>query len=380
VDITAAATHNIPYETRVTSGVYGDAITAEGGAIQQAGVSQAMALAYVNQMKLALELTNEVIWFSRHNPAINWDAWGRNIASNARLMREIVARRIVNRMQRDADSYACATVSITSVTAYSGATNGYKVANFPVVRPYQARDLQGNAIGSVENPITVKDGTTTLLEFDGSGKQTDGKYYKVLSYNLGLFQIVDENGDPTAPAGTVTIGYDYATNIVKVDTDTADGSTYELQMNKILQKIGERKAMMSSDRYVVPEFMLMSPTLHNMCTDAEQFTRAGGRADSAITASGDLMPIKGLTPVQTNAPGIDLGDERILIGQRGNFWYTVAKTFAIGEPVERVDSNGKFLGKKGAYGEEYSSLLVPTPLRNRYTSVIAYSDSTARGT
>lgn len=380
VDITASATHNIPYETRVTAGVTNDAVTYEGQPIQQAGVSQANALAYITPMKLALELTNEAIWFSRNNPAINFDAWARNIASNARLMRELIARRIANRMQRDSDAYGAVTVAAGgATTTYTGATNGYKTANFPVVRPLQIRDLQGNAVGSVMNPITFKDGATILAEYDGTNTQTAGKYYRVISYNLGLFQVVSELGAPTAPAGTVTIGYDYASNIIKVDTDPASGLTYEQQMNKLLQKIGERKAMLAGDRYVKAEFALMSPSLHNMATDAEQFTSSGSRADSGITSTGDLTPIKGLAPVETNAPAIDLGDERIIVGERGTLSYTVAKVFSIGDPVERVDSNAKFLGKKGAYGEEYSSLVIPTPLRNRLTSVIAYSVTTGRG-
>ncbi len=175
VDITTAATHNIPFETRDVSGVVNEAITYEGQPIQQAGIKQDMTLAYVNQRKLALELTNEAIWFSRNNPTINWDAWARNIASNSQLMRELVARAIANRMQRDSDSYGAITVAPAATSAYSGATNGYKVANFPVVRPYQARDLQGNAIGSVENAVIVKDGATVLNEFDGSGTQGAGE-------------------------------------------------------------------------------------------------------------------------------------------------------------------------------------------------------------
>lgn len=380
VDPTAAATHNIPYETRDTAGVLNDAVTYEGQAIQQAGISQAMDLAYIEPRKLALELSNEVIFFTRQNGLINWDAWARNIASNSRLMRELVARAIANRMQREADAYSVTTVAAGgATTAYTGATNGYKTANFPVVRPRQIRDLKGNAVGSVLNPITVKDGSTVLSEYDGTGTQSAGKYYKVLSYNLGLFQIVDQTGAATAPAGTVTIGYDYTTNVVKVDTDTASGSTYEKQMNKILQAIGARKAVLSGDRYVTPDFMLMSDALHNMVTDAEQFSANSQRADASITALGGLNPVKGISPWTTNAPGIDLGDERILLGQRGVMAYTVAKVFSIGDPVERVDSNGKFIGKKGAYGEEYSSLHVPSPLRSRFTSVLAYSVTTARG-
>ena len=380
MDPTQSATHTIFYETRDVASVTGGGITPEGGAIQQAGVSMLSAFAYINQRKLALEITNEAIWFSQNNRAVNWDAWARNIASNAQYMRELVATDIANRMQRDSDSYAVTTVAAGgATTAYSGATNGYKVANFPVVQPYQARDLQGTAIGSVENPITFKDGATVLAEYDGTGTQAAARYYKVLSYNLGLFQVVTELGAATAPAGTVTCGYDYTTNVVKVDTDIASGLTYEQQMNKIIQGIGNRNAALRN-RFVSPNFLLMSAVLHNMATDAEQFTAFGKRNDSNVSASGDLEPIKAIGAYSTNAPGIYLGDERILIGDRANFWYTVAKAFAMGEPVERVNSSGKFLGKKGSYGEEYASLLVPAPLRARYSSVLAYSVTGARGT
>jgi len=380
VDPTKSATHNIEYETRDTSAVTGGAITAEGAPIQQAGVSLLNAIAYINQRKLALEITNEAIWFSRNNAAVNWDAWARNIASNAQVMRELVATDVANRMQRDSDAFSVVTVpAATATTAFTLATNGYKTANFPVVQPYQARDLQGNAVGAVENPVTIKDGATVLAEFDGTGTQSGAnKYFRWLSYNLGLFQIVDNTGAPTAPAGAVTAGYDYTTNVYSIDTDIAGGSTYEKQMNKLVQSVGNRKAALR-DRFVSPDFLLLSATLHNMATDAEIFSQQFKRPDSDINAAGDLQPIKMISAYSTNAPGINLGDERILMGARANFWYTVAKVFAIGEPVERVDSNGKFLGKKGAYGEEYASLLVPKPLRARYTSVLAYSHTNARG-
>jgi hypothetical protein len=247
------------------------------------------------------------------------------------------------------------------------------------VRPYQARDLQGSAVGNAQQAITVKDGATVLAEYDGSGSQADGKYYRVASYNLGLYQIVDEAGAPTAPAGAVTISYSYATNVVKVDTDVPDGSTYEKQMNKLLQAVGSRKAVLSQERFVKPDFFLASDVLTNMITDAEQFTSANSRADASIDGQGNLQPIKGIPGWATDAPGIDLGDERMLIGQRANFWYTIAKSFQTGVPYELFNSNGQALGKRGAYGEEYSSLLIPEPLRGRYTSVLAYSASTARG-
>ncbi len=381
VDPTTGPTHSVPYETRDTSAVRNGGIVYEGQPIHRAGIAQAMDYAYIEPRKLAMELTNEAAYFSRNSSIINFDAWARNIVSNAQVMRELVAAAIANRMLRDSDSFSVVDVAAgTAVTAYSGATNGYKVANFPVVRPYQARDLKGNAVGSAEQPVSIKDGATALVEFDGSGTQSAGKYYRWLSYNLGTFQIVDQTGAPSAPAGTVTAGYSYTTNVLKVDTDIAAGSTYEKQMNKLLQAVGARKATMSQQRYVQPDFFLASDVLTNMITDAEQFTEANSRADSSITAQGTLQPVKGIPGWATDAPGIDLGDERMLLGQRANFFYTIAKTFQTGVPYELFDSNGLALGKKGAYGEEYSSLHIPKPLRGRFTSILAYSFTNARGT
>lgn len=378
VDATTGPTHSIPYEARDTSAVRNGGIVYEGQAIHRAGVKQLMDYAYIEPRKLAMELSNEVAFFTRNSNQINWDAMGRNVASNAQVMRELVCAALANRMQRGADAFLYADIADEAASASTTATNGYKTAKWPIIRPYQARDLQGTEVGAAQQPITVKDGATELAEFDGSGEQAAGKYYRILSYNLGLYQIVDEAGAPTAPAGALTISYSYTSNVLKVSSTVAAGSTYEKQMNKVLQGIGSRKSVLSQERYVTPDFALMSGTLHNMTTDAEQFTRAGSRADSGITALGDLEPVKGVPVWSTNAPGIDLGDERILIGQRGNCWYTVAKSFQTGQPFEVFDSQGRPTGKKGAYGEEYSSMHVPQPLQGRFTSVIV-SDDDARG-
>jgi hypothetical protein len=320
-------------------------------------------------------ISNEVIHFSRAS-GINWDAMGRNLESNARFMRELVARRIANELQRSADAYAAVAVVAEAIDSQiNGATSVIKTANYPIVRPYQARDLQGTAIGNPENAIALTINGTARSAYDGTGEQAAGIYYRVINYNLGYVQLVDETGAPVTPSdsGVNTISYSRATNIVKVDLDVPSGSTLEKQLNKALQAIGGRKAMLNSDRYVVPDFQLMSPTLNDTLTNAEQFVEAGQRADASVSSQGDLTTVKGLAAFGTNAPGIDLGDERILIGQRGLLGYAVAKPFMFGEPFEAVGPNGKPIGKKQAYGEEYSAIKVPTPVRDRLTSVLVYS-------
>ncbi|WP_084612695.1 phage protease [Pseudogulbenkiania sp. MAI-1] len=377
-DFGAQATTQIPYEVRDTSQVMNDGIVYEGQPIPFAGVTQAMDLAYITPMKLALSITNEVMHFTRAS-AINWDALARNIESNARVLRELVHRRICNELQRAADSYLALPVANESFTAQlTGAKHTIKTTGFPIVRPFQARDLQGNAVGTAENPITVTLNSTVISQWDGSGKQPAGTYWRVLSYNLGTIQFVTQAGEPVTPAnaGTNTISYGMATNVVKFDLDIQGGVTNEVWLNGLVQKIGSRKAMMSSQRYVKPNFMLMSESLNDTITNAEQFVAQGKRDGSDTDSQGDLASIKGVPSFGTNAPGVDLGDERILMGQRSVGAYTVAKPFITGEPIE-LTNNGQPIGKKVAYGEEYNAITVPKPVRNRFTSVVAYS-ATAR--
>lgn len=374
-DASATATTQIPYELRDISQVHNNGVVYEGQPIHRAGISQEMDLAYINPMKLAMLISNEVVHFTRAS-AINWDAYARNVESNARLIRELIARRISNELQRSADAYLAADVSNEDLDSQlTGSANTVKTTNFPIVRPHQQRDLKGTAVGSVENAITVRLNGTAIDEYDGTGDQSAGTYYRITNYNLGYVQFVNEAGVPQTPSATASaddISYSYATNVVKWDVDLPASTTKAQHWNAFLQKIGERTAVLNQDRFVMPDFMLASYTLHNDATDAENFTSAARRDDAGTNGQGQLAAIKGLPAWATNGVS-DLGEERAIIGQRGALTYTVAKPFMTGQPFEAVDSNGKPIGKLQAYGEEYSAIKVPSPIRNRLTSVIAYS-------
>jgi hypothetical protein len=376
VDATNAATHTIPYETRDVSAVYNTGVVYEGQPIHKAGIAQANDFAYIVPTKLALELTNEAMHFSRMNGNINWDAYARNVESNARYQRELIARRIANEYQRSSACYGAVQVTAEAFDAQlTGTRHTLKLANFPIVRPHQVRDLRGNAVGSPECPITLTLNGVVLSEYDGTNTQGAGTYFRVVSYNLGYIQLVNQLGVAQTPTdtGTNTITYWRETNIKLVDIDVPGGSYYERHMNKILQGVGEKKADLQQDRYAVPDFVLSSATLNNVASDAENFSANFTRNATALNAMGAVSEIKALPVWETNAPAIDLGEERLLIGVRGTLAYTIAKPFAIGAPFELTDSSGRALGKKAAYGEEYSSIKVPTPIRERLTSVLAYS-------
>lgn len=377
-DFTAQGTTQIPYEERDTSDVRNDGIVFEGQGIHRASIAQKMDLAYVLPMKLAFIISNEVMHFSRAS-AINWDAYARNVESNARVLRELVVRRICNEMLRAADSYLAVDVKNEDISAQlDGSTSEIKLNHFPIVRPFQQYDMAGNAVGSVRNPITVRLDGVEVPPYDGTGTQQAGTYYRVTSYNLGKIQFVNQAGTPVTPAssaGADDVSYSRVTNVVKFDLDVPAGSTLEQHLNGLLRAIGARKAMMNADRYVLPDFLLMSPVLNDICTNAEQFAAQAKRDGSDTNGQGDLVSVKGIPAWGTNAPNIDLGDERILMGQRGTLSYTIAKPFMTGAPFEAVDAKGRPTGQKQAYGEEYNAIKVPDPIRNRLTSVLAYSAS-----
>lgn len=372
-DPTATVTTQIPYELRDVASVYNDGVVFEGQPIHRAGVSQAMDIGYIQPMKLAMLISNEVAHFTRTS-GIDWDAVGRNIASNARLMRELISRRIANELQRSSDAFAATAVVAEAFDAQvTGANSVIKTVNYPLIRPYQPKDLQGTNVGAAENLITMTLNGVVITEYDGTGLQGAGTYYRVTNYNLGYIQLVNQLGVAQTPAdlGVNTISYKYSTNVVKVDLDLGALTTGAAR-DKIIRAIGARKAILSGQRFVEPDFLLMSPVLHDETTNADMFAASLKRDGTATSAMGDLERIKSVPAWGTNQPGINLGDERILIGQKGLLTYKIAKPYVLGEPFEAVDANGKAIGKKQSYGEEYSAIKLPTPLRGRMTSVLAY--------
>ncbi|AYA63820.1 phage protease [Alteromonas sp. RKMC-009] len=374
-DPSAQTTTQIPYEERKAFNGRTDGLVFERGGIPKAGVSQKMDTAYVNAMKIAFNVSNEMMHFTRVS-GVNWDAWGRHVATCSRILREIVVRRLANEMLRMSDSFNAGTVTSENIASQlDGSTSQIKTAQFPVVRPHQVYDLQGTAVGSASNPLVLTVDGANIAPFDGTGKQATGTYYVITNANLGYITLVDETGAAVTPnASAATLSYSYATNVSKFDIDLPSDTKLEAHLNGLLRKIGSRKATMKDDRYITPNFLLMSNTLNDTCTNADQFVVSLKRDGADTNSMGDLEKVKGLPSWATNAPGIDLGDERILMGERGTSHYVVAKAFAIGEMQEGRDPvTGEMNGTKEAYGEEYNAIHTPKPLANRYTSVLVYS-------
>lgn len=380
VDTSAQATVQIPYEQRNTSTIAPGAVTYEGQPIRPACVKQLMDQAYVLPRKIAMQLSREIIHFSRVSQ-INWDAWARNIASNARLMNDVMAAAMANEMLRSADAFNAGTVSGESIAAQlDGSTSTIKTVQFPVVRPYTARDLQGTAIGSTQNPITIDFNGTPVTEYDGTGEQAAGTYFRVADVNLGYIQFVDETGAAVTPnEATATIDYSYSTNVVKFDLDIPNDVDADQHYNGLLNTVGRRKAYLRNNpNFVRAAFTLSSPVLNQTVTEARGYNADVRKEGEGLNAEGDLQRLQGLPSFGIDTPGNDFGDNRILLGEVGTLDYAVNKPFSTEPPFEVMrEVNGEIrpTGEWQAYGIEFSSIHVPAPIRNRLTSVLAYSAS-----
>lgn len=371
-DPNANATVDIPYEerTKAVEDLANDGIVFEGQPIPFAGVSLKTDAGLVLPMKLAMKVSNEVIHFSAASN-INWNAWGDSIESNARVIRELLHFRLAKEMQRASDSYLAESVTGESVTA--SATGLIKTAEFPVVQPFQARDLTGKVIGDPENPLNLVIDSASVPYYDGTST-TAGLYWKFSNINLGYIQLVDETGAAAGSNKTGALNYDYATNLIRFDLSHSPDTEYAKHLDGLLNAVADAKATLTSARICRPEFGLMSAQLNSEAAKAAQFAVSLTRPGTSTSSAGDLEAIKALPIWETQ--GGHVGNERIIIGQRGTTSYVIAKPWALSQPFEATGTNGQPTGEKISYGEEYSAIHTPKAIRSRYMSVLVYNSAT----
>lgn len=374
VDTTAAASIMIPYEVRSTSPAdfpnFG--IVYEGQGIPFSGVSLEAEPAYVQPAKLALKVTNEIMHFTRAAD-MNWDAWADNINSNARFIKELLQLRIAAEMQRASDSYQAITVNNEAIV--TDANGQIKTAHFPIVRPYQARDLTGNWVGNPKNPISLTLNNKAIPFYDNRFKASSEMYWRFSNLNLGYIQLVDHNGQLAGANLSGSLSYSYATNLIKFDMAVPEGISLAKHLNGLLDVIGNQIAMLTSHRYSRPEFMLMSAMVNNEITKAEHFVASLKRNGSDTNSLGDLTTIKGVPVYDAGLPG-DLGDHRIILGTRNLTAYAIAKPYEISDPFQATNGQGRPTGEQLAYAQEFSAVHTPDAVCGRYSSVLLYDSRT----
>lgn len=365
---------SIPYSYRDTTAAgMNDTRTYEGQPVKRAGIRQAMDLAYPLPQKLAFEVSDELRYLTG-NGQINFDVLAENARNAIRIVGEDTERLIWNEQVNASDEFGAVAVANESLTGVNGTNKIFVLANFPVVKPRRIFDLQGNLIGNVANPVTVTYNGNACLEYDGTGTQAAGTYF-VLDYQLGEIRFVNQAGAIVTPTNGLTItvtAYSYSTNVAKWDTDLG-GLKVKERYDDLLYRIGLRKSLLEDQRSYQAGQMLMSGTLMTAIEQAESFKANFAVPGTNLDQTGNLGVVKGVPSFKSYAPGLQLADNRIVIGQRGLTRFRMLKPWALGQLENQKDANGRFTGKKEAYGDQFIALHTPAPLKKGFTSIVLYS-------
>lgn len=365
---------SIPYSYRDTAAAgMNDTRTYEGQPVKRAGIRQAMDLAYPLPQKLAFEVSDELRYLTG-NGQINFDVLAENARNAIRIVGEDTERLIWNEQVNASDEFGAVPVVGEALTGVNGNNKIFVLANFPVVKPRRIFDLQGNLIGNVVNPVTVTYNGNACLEYDGTGTQSAGTYF-VLDYQLGEIRFVNQAGaivTPTNGLAIVMTAYSYSTNVAKWDTDLG-GLKIKERYDDLLYRIGLRKSLLEDQRSYQAGQMLMSGTLMTAIEQAESFKANFAVPGTNLDQTGNLGMVKGIPGFKSYAPGLQLADNRIVIGQRGLTRFRMLKPWALGQLENQKDANGRFTGKKEAYGDQFIALHTPAPLKKGFTSIVLYS-------
>ncbi len=368
-----AVAAQIPYSYRDLTGAGRDSTRKyEGQGIARAGIKQAMETAYPIPQKLAFEVSDELRYLTGAG-RIDFDATAENVRNASRIIGEDLERLILNECVNAGDEFAVSAGNDTLTATVNGTNKVFVTSNFPVVRPRKVFDLQGNQVGTTVNPIVVTLNSVVRNEYDGSGTQSAGTYY-TMDYNLGEIRFVSELGASVTPtnAWPLTVTYSYTTNVTKFDTDLGSLKVGE-KWDDFIYRYGLRRSVLEDQRFYRANFGLMSGTVHEQILLANQFSALNDRGQTSVSGAGDLGSIRSVPNFKSFAPGLQLGDTRVLIGERGNTRFRMAKPWQMGELQDQKDVNGRFTGKKEAYGDQFIFLHTPSQLKGCYSSVVLYS-------
>lgn len=370
-----AAVCSIPYSFRDTTAAGTSGVRRyEGQAILRAGVKQALYDTRPTPQKIAFEVSDEIRYLAG-NGQLNWDVLGENARNASRIIGEDTEALIFNEHLNAADRYATAAVVAEAVGAGDGVKKIFVLANFPVVRPRKDYDLAGVQVGATLYGITITVNAVNRPEYDGTGGQAAGIYW-TMNYNLGEINFVNELGVATAVTNTHAIlcTYTYTTNVAKWDSDLG-ALAVDAKWDDFLYQFGLRKAVIEDQRFYQADVAINSGTLRTQIERAKQFAGQpfGPKPGNTLSAEGNLGMIKGVPNFKSTAPGLGIGDVRCVIGQRETVRFRMMKPWQMNALENQKDANGRFTGKKEAYGDQYLVVDTPTPLRAALTSVAVYS-------
>lgn len=366
----------IPYSYRdLTAAGAGGLRRYEQQAIRRAGVIQTSEEARPIPQKMAFRISAEMRALMSGS-VIDWDPLAENVRNITRIVAEDVEAINFNEIVNASDEYAVAAGNDTLTATVNGTNKIFVTANFPVVKPRKVYDLKGAQVGSTVNPIVVTLNSVVrneyLLPTDGTALAA-GTYY-VMDYNLGEIRFVTELGAAVTPtnAWPLTVTYSYSTNAAKFSTDLGALTTGQLYDNLLLA-IGARKVVVGTDRFFNPSMVLMSNAIDNALTQATTFTSNGARTGTSLAADGSVGVTKGMATFNPRAPGLQLADTRIMVGERGNSRFRMVKPFAM-NPIEQArDASGNFIDALESFGTQFVVSHTPLFLKAANSSIILYS-------
>lgn len=372
-----AAVAQIPYSYRDTTAAGVSSVRVyEGQAIPRGGVIQTYEEARPIPQKIAFQVSNEMRYLAS-GAAIDWDPLAENTNNLVRIVSEDTDRLIQNEVLNASDEALVATTTDTLTASVNGTNRIFVLTQWPVVRPRKVFDLKGVQQGATQNPITVTLGGTVRSEYQSGVALAAGTYY-ILDYNMGEIRFVNESGVLQTPANAtaLTVAYSYTQNVVKVNIDVqASPDTIKDVYDRVLNQIGGRKAVVEGDRFYTADLLLMSSTVDNALGQATTFSANASRPGTGLNADGSVGMVKGLSAFNTRAPGLNTGDVRLIIGERGNTRFRMMRPFSMNDLVDSRDSNGFFVGKKENYGEQWVVCMTPTQRKNALSSLVLYSST-----
>ncbi len=367
----------IPYSFRDTTAAGMSALRRyEAQAIRRAGVVQTSEEARPIPQKLAFLISSELQLLMGAS-VIDFDPISENIRNIVRIVGEDTEAINMNEIVNAADEFSVTTITDTLTAQAQGTNTVFVTTKFPVVRPRKVFDLKGVQQGATVNPIVVTLGGSVKAEYllpaDGSALGV-GTYY-TMDYNMGELRFVTEAGVSVVPANltTLTVAYSYSNNRTTFNTDAVGGELIGGLYDRLLIAIGNRKVVVGTDRFYNPNMVLMSNAIDNALSQATSFTANGARNGTGLNADGSVGITKGMSTFNPTAPGLQLADTRIMVGERGNTRFRMVKPFAM-NPIEQArDSTGKFTDQRESFGTQFVVSHTPTQIKGSVSSIILFS-------
>lgn len=366
----------IPYSFRDTTGASRDSIRVyEGQGIPRAGVKQTYDEARPLPQKIAFLLSDEMQLLST-NGGIDYDAMADNVRNCGRILGEDTERLIFDEHVRAADEYSPIPIVSEAVANVNGTNKYFTLTQFPIVKPRTFFDLKG-VLQNTQNQIVVTYNSIVRVEYNGTNTQAAGIYY-VLDYSVGEIYMVSELGVVVTPAGATpfTVSYFYTANSFKFDTDLG-ALTVQQKWDNFLYQFGLRKSVIEDQRFYGVDFGLMSGNVRSQIEQAGGFQANFAKSGTNLTTDGNLGIIKGVPQYKTVCPGLQMGDRRVVIGQRNQVRFRMLKPWAMEQLQPARNAGGLFTAQKEAYGTQWIVVQTPTLLRGSLTTMTLFS-TTAR--